>query len=235
MKPFVLGCVFARGGSKGVPQKNIRLLCGKPLIAYAVETARAVKGIRDVIVSTDDEKIAGVARQYGAHVPFMRPVELASDTASEILAWKHAVKEYARVTGEVVDVLVSVPATSPLREVMDVQHCLDRLLSTDADLVLCVSEPRRNPYFNMVRLDMDGNARIVMDGAGVTRRQDAPLVFDVTTVAYAVRVPFLLSCARIWDGKVKVVEVPGERALDIDTPVDFEQAEFFMRRKGCSG
>jgi N-acylneuraminate cytidylyltransferase len=234
MKPFVLGAVFARGGSKGIPQKNIKELCGKPLIAYAIEAARAVKGIDDVIVSTDDPRIAEVARQYGANVPFTRPAELATDTASEILAWKHAVKEYGRVTGKAVDVLVSVPATSPLREAKDVLHCLDRLLSTDADVVLTVTEPHRNPYFNMVRLDAEGNARVVMDGSGITRRQDAPAVFDITTVAYAVRAPFLLSCQGLMEGRVKTVTVPKERSLDIDDPLDFELAEFYLRRKGVS-
>lgn len=232
MKTFVLGAIFARGGSKGVPQKNIRLLCGKPLIAYAIEAARGVTGLDDVIVSTDDAAIAGVARQYGAAVPFMRPAELATDTASEILAWKHAVREYSQVTGKTVDVLVSVPATSPLRQNIDVANCLERLLSTDADVVISVAAPYRNPYFNMVRLDRDGNARLIMDGSGVTRRQDAPPVFDITTVAYAVRVPFLLSCDRLWDGKVKTVEVPVERSLDIDTLGDFELAEFHLGRKG---
>ena len=233
MKPFVLGAIFARGGSKGVPQKNIRLLCGKPLIAYAIEAARAVKRIDDVIVSTDDVKIAEVATQYGAKVPFMRPAELAADTAPEILAWKHAVKEYERITGKAVDVLVSVPATAPLRGSVDVANCIERLLSTDADVVFSVTAAHRNPYFNMVKLDADGNARVVMDGSGVTRRQDAPPVFDVTTVAYAVRVPFLLSCQQMWDGKVKTVEVPQERSLDIDTLADLELAEFFLRKKGC--
>ena len=232
MKPFVLGAIFARGGSKGVPQKNIRMLCGKPLIAYAIETARAVDSINDVIVSTDDSKIAEMARKYGANVPFMRPAELAADNTAEILAWKHAVKEYGRVTGKSVDILVSIPATSPLRLPEDVAACLNRLLSTDADVVMVVSEPHRNPYFNMVRLDADGNARPVMHGSGITRRQDAPPVFDITTVAYAVRVPFLMSCEKLWDGRIKTVVVPKERALDIDEPVDLELAEFYLRRKG---
>lgn len=208
MKPFILGAIFARGGSKGIPQKNIRTLCGKPLIAYAIETARSVKMIDDVIVSTDDPKIAEVGRKYGANVPFMRPAELATDNAAEVLAWRHAVKEYKNIAGKDADVLVSVPATSPLRSPDDVMACLNKLLSTDADVVMVVSEPRRNPYFNMVRLDAGGNARLAMDVSGIVRRQDAPPVFDITTVAYAVRTPFLMACEKLWDGKIKTVTVP---------------------------
>lgn len=232
MKPFILGAIFARGGSKGIPQKNIRTLCGKPLIAYAIETARSVKMIDDVIISTDDPEIAEAGRRCGASVPFMRPSELATDNTAEILAWKHAVKEYKDVTGKTVDILVSVPATSPLRSPDDVTACLNKLLSTDADVVMVVSEPRRNPYFNMVRLDAAGNARLAMDVSGIVRRQDAPPVFDITTVAYAVRAPFLMSCEKLWDGKVKTVTIPKERALDIDEPIDLELAEFYLRRKG---
>ncbi len=90
MKPYVVGAIFARGGSKGVPRKNVRLLAGKPLIAYAIETALASALIDRVIVSTEDSEIATVARQYGAEVPFMRPVDLATDEALEWHAWQHA-------------------------------------------------------------------------------------------------------------------------------------------------
>src|SRR3989338_3099802 len=115
MKPFILGAVFARGGSKSIPRKNIQLLGGKPLLAYAIETARRISLIDDVIVSTDNKEIAEVAKQYGAKVPFLRPAELATDEAPMLLAQQHAVREYERLTKQKVDVLVSIPTTSPLR------------------------------------------------------------------------------------------------------------------------
>ena len=232
MKQFVLGAIFARGGSKGIPRKNIKMLNGKPLLAYAVEATKAVKGIDAVIVSTDDEEIAAVARQYGAEVPFMRPSHLAADDAPEILSWQHAVQEYGKLRERPVDVLVSVPATAPLRRPADVALCLETLLSSNADAVVTVTDAERNPYFNMVKLDDKGYASIVIPPAEtISGRQSAPKVYDMTTVAYAVRADFLRRGKRLFEGKVRTVHVPRERALDIDTPLDFELAEFLLNRK----
>lgn len=233
MNPLVLAVIFARGGSKGIPGKNIKPLNGKPLIAYAIETAQKVHGVHDVIVSTDSEDIAQVARRYGASVPFMRPSELASDTAAEILAWKHAVAAYEQIKGVKVDVLLSIPPTAPLREVADVQGCLDALLSsTEADVALGVTDAHRSPYFNMLK-EENGYGRLVMDSSSgqVFRRQDAPAVFDITTVAYAVRRSYIEKTQSVLAGKVKMVHVPLERSLDIDTPFDWDLAEFLLTKR----
>ena len=233
MKPFVLGAIFARGGSKGIPGKNIKLLNGKPLIAYAIECARATKGIDAVIVSTDDEIIAQTARQWGAEVPFMRPAQLATDNAPELLAWRHAIDTYAQINGRTVDILVSVPATSPLRAPQDVAQCLTVLRDGDADAVITVTPARRNPYCNMVKMDEAGYASLVIPpGRDISGRQSAPQVYDMTTVAYAVRADLIRQGKTIFEGKVRCVTVPDERALDIDTPLDFELAEIFLKRKG---
>ena len=232
MKPFVLGAIFARGGSKGVPRKNIKLLNGKPLIAYAIEAARAVKGIDAVIVSTDDEEIAEVARKSGAEVPFMRPTHLAADDSPEVLAWAHAIEKYGQIKNRPVDVLVSVPTTSPLRDPADVERCLAALLGSDADAAVIVTQAERNPYFNMVKIDNTGYASVVIPPSlAVECRQVAPEVYDMTTVAYAVRADFIRQGKRLFEGKVKAVHVPKERALDIDTILDFELAEFLLKRK----
>ena len=121
----VVALICARGGSKGLPGKNIRPLAGKPLIAWAIEQARAVKRIGRVIVSTDSEEIAAVARQAGAEVPFLRPAELAQDKSPEWLVWRHAL-DYLKVNeGSYPDALIVVPATAPLRAVADLERCLD--------------------------------------------------------------------------------------------------------------
>lgn len=232
MKPFVLGAIFARGGSKGIPHKNIKLLNEKPLIAYAVETGLSVKLIDALIVSTDDLKIARVARPYGAQVPFMRPKNLATDHSPELLSWQHAIESYEEQTGHKVDVLVSIPTTSPLRKKEDVEACLLKLLKTDADVVITVREAERSPYFNMVKMDKKGNARLVISlNKAVTRRQQSPKVYDMTTVAYAARASFIRKTKSLFDGKVKAVVIPQERALDIDTMFDFKVAEFLIKRK----
>jgi CMP-N-acetylneuraminic acid synthetase len=230
MKPYVVGAIFARGGSKGVPRKNVRPLAGKPLIAYAIETALASELIERVIVSTDDAEIAAIARQYGAEVPFMRPPELARDDSPEWLAWQHAIR--ALEEERKIDLFVSIPPTSPLRAVEDVEACIKTLMESDADVVVTVKPAGRSPYFNMVRLDATGYARLVIPpDQALRRRQDAPAVFDMTTVAYAARPEFVLKADSLFAGKVKAVVVPLERALDIDTELDFAFAEFMLSRR----
>ena len=237
MKPHVVGFILARGGSKSVPRKNIRLLAGKPLIAYAIEMAFASELINRVIVSTDDAEIANVSQQYGAEIPFMRPQALACDNSPEWLAWQHAIRTLEVAKGEPkMDMFVCIPPTSPLRAVEDVDACIWTLLESDADLVITVKPAERNPYYNMVVLDGAGYARIVIPSdQTVHQRQAAPLVYDMTTVAYAARPEFVLSADSMFEGKVKAVVVPTERALDIDTELDFKFAEFLLsghRRTG---
>lgn len=231
----IIGFIFARGGSKGVPGKNIKQLAGKPLIAYAIETALACRRLETVVVSTDDEEIASVARRFGAETPFMRPAELASDTAPEWFAWRHAIQEVERERGAF-DVFVSMPATSPFREVSDIEACIDALTGDpEADAVISVKEAARNPYFNMVRLDESGYAkRVIESSSGIVRRQDVPPIYDVTTVAYAARPSFVLGSERLLAGRVRTVLVPAERAWDIDTPFDFMVADCIARARAES-
>ena len=128
--------IFARGGSKGLPGKNIRSLGGKPLIAWSIEQARAVESIERVIVSTDSPEIAEVARYYGAEVPFTRPSELAQDDSSEWLSWRHALTYILESAGSMPTAMVSVPATAPLRLPIDIQRCIDLYREGGTDLVL---------------------------------------------------------------------------------------------------
>jgi CMP-N-acetylneuraminic acid synthetase len=218
--------IFARGGSKGVPGKNIKLLAGKPLIAHAINIGLATPTVETVIVSTDDLAIAEVARAHGAEVPFMRPLDLGLDDSPEWLAWRHAINWYRAHRGEF-DVFVSLPTTSPFRSVQDVENTIQALTSAvDVDIAITVSEANRSPYFNMVKIDPGGYSQLVIPPAtDVFRRQDAAEVFDVTTVAYAARPRFVLESGSIFAGRVKAVQVPRERSLDIDTPFDFLVAE----------
>lgn len=232
MTPYVVGAIFARGGSKGVPRKNIRPLGGKPLIAHAIGIGLASKMINRLVVSTDDEEIAHVARQWGAEVPFLRPQELARDDSPELLSWRHLLESLQAPPAPRIEVLVSLPATSPLRSVEDVENCIRTLLDSDADVVVGVKSASRNPYFDMVVLDENNYVRTVAQPEKpFYRRQDAPGVFDLTTVAYAARPGFLVNAKSIFDGKVKGVLVPTERAVDIDTELDFKFAEFMFSQK----
>lgn len=230
----VLAVVFARGGSKGVPRKNIALVGGKPLIAHSIDVARAAKTIDRVIVSTDDEEIASVARQYGAEVPFMRPAELAADSASEWLAWRHAITTMRELDpGFRFDVITSIPATAPMRVPADVDATVKMLRETDADIVITVSPAQRSPWFTMMKIDEQGYATLVNPGSGVVRRQDAPRVYDVTPVAYAAHTDYVFRADHVFSGKIRAVVVPQERALDIDTLFDLEVARLLWERKGA--
>lgn len=223
--------IFARGGSKGIPRKNVRELAGKPLIAHAIDVALASPSLGDVIVSTDDAEIASVAKAYGARVPFMRPAELAGDTAAEWLAWRHAI-DWVEANEGPFDLFVSLPATSPFRSVEDVEACITILREEpQTDIVATVKKADRSPWFNMVKLANDGAASLVIPPVGeVTRRQDAPVVWDMTTVAYAARTSFVKKQIGLFAGRLRVVEIPAERALDIDTPFDFALAECIAER-----
>ena len=225
--------IFARGGSKGLPGKNVRLLDGKPLIAWSIEHARAVKRIERVIVSTDCQQIADVAHQHGAEVPFIRPKELALDDSPEWLAWQHALNYLKETEGILPKVMVSVPATAPLRSVTDLNNCLDEYGKGDVDAVVTVTDASRSPYFNMVKRNPDGTVALVIPpSTTLTRRQDAPIVYDMATVAYVLRPEFVMTHQSIFDGRVRAVHVPLERAIDIDTLMDFTIAEFYLSQQG---
>jgi len=225
---YSLGAIFARGGSKGVPRKNIRPLAGKPLIAYAIETALACQNIERLIVSTDDDEIAEVAIKHGAEVPFIRPAELAEDDAPEWLAWQHAIQTL-ELNAPKIGIFVSIPTTSPLRIVEDIDNCIQLLKDSDADIVITATHAHRSPYYNMIFVDNDRDANLVIRPKGdIHHRQSAPRVYDMTTIAYAARPKFIMSSSSIFDGKVKAVIVPEERALDIDTELDFKFAEYLM-------
>lgn len=218
--------ICARGGSKGLPGKNIRPLGGKPLIAWAIQQALAVKRVRRVMVSTDSEEIAAAARAAGAEVPFMRPAELAQDNSPEWLVWRHAL-EYLKADEDAYpDALIVVPVTAPLRAVEDLERCLDEYQKGGADVVITVADAHRSPYFNMIKTQSDGyDCLVIPPESTVSRRQDAPVVYDMTTVGYVARPDFVMTRNGIFEGKVRHVRVPTERALDIDTLLDFRIAE----------
>lgn len=232
MRSSLTALIFARGGSKGLPGKNIKILAGKPLLGWAIETALAVPEINRVVVSTDDLDIAGVAREFGAQVPFIRPEILAGDTASEWDAWRHALRTLREFEGEFPDPFISIPTTAPLRLPEDIEACINAYREGDADIVLTITKAHRNPWFNMVTLNSDGTVEPVnkVDEAFV-RRQDAPEVHDITTVVYVADPNFVMEKKGIFSGKVKAVSVPAERSIDIDTSHDFAIAEFLLNQR----
>lgn len=222
----IVALICARGGSKGLPGKNIRPLAGKPLIAWAIDHIREVKRIDRIIVSTDLEEIASVASNFGAEIPFLRPAELAQDNSSEWIVWQHAMDYLKRTDGNYPDILIVVPTTAPLRSSVDLENCLDEYEKGDVDIVVTATDAHRSPFFNMVKQNEDKTISLVISpDSKVNRRQDAPVVYDMTTVAYVTSPEFVMNNKGMFDGRVGYVHVPVERALDIDTALDFRIAE----------
>lgn len=224
----VVACIFARGGSKGLPRKNIRPLAGVPLIGHAIRAALATPQVTRCVVSTDDPEIAALSRALGAETPFIRPAELATDAAPEWLAWRHAIGTL-RDQGTPVGTFVSIPTTAPLRTPSDLAACIAAFGDGDADVVITVTDAHRNPYFNMVTISDSGRATLVIPpGAPIANRQAAPPVYDMATVAYVADPDFILAADSLFAGRVRAVVVPPERAIDIDTDLDFRIAELML-------
>ena len=221
--------IFARGGSKGLPNKNIKKLVNKTLLEHSIDIAKSTPRVSKVFVSSESKKILELARQYGAEfIP--RPVELADDESPEWLAWQHAVKWVESRFGKF-DIFLSLPCTSPLRIVNDVDNCLDAL-NNDSEMIITMTEANRSPWFNMVSLNSNKYVNVILkDSKRIYCRQKAPVVFDMTTVAYVTRPDFIIKNNSIWDGRVRGVLIPKERSIDIDDAFDFSIAEYLMRQR----
>lgn len=230
---FATAFIFARKGSKGLPGKNIKLFHGKPLIAWAIEQAQKAKKINRVIVSTDSKEISKIALSYGAEVPFLRPKNLSEDSSPERKAWQHALNFLLEEEGKLPDIMISIPATSPLRDPSDLDACIEEYLNSEVDTLLTVMEAARNPYFTM--LSKDENTGLFdlafKSEKQIIRRQDAPKIFDIASIAWVTDPNFVILNDNLYDGRVGAIEVPAERAIDIDTMLDFKIAELLFNEK----
>lgn len=224
--------ICARGGSAGVPGKNIRPLCGKPLIGWTIEQAFDSGVADEVFVSTDSVEIANVARSFGATVPYLRPAELATSTAGKIPVIQHLVDWVEAHQGQV-ETVVDLDPTSPLRDVSDIQTCFD-MLDADTDVVITGYEADKNPYFNMVELKPNGfYERVCQPSNEVLGRQSAPKVFAMNASIYVWYGRSLSSS--LWASpKIRLHVMPRERSIDIDHPIDFDLVELLMKKKGLA-
>lgn len=227
-----IALICVRAGSKGLPGKNQMQLEGKSLLERAVQQAKSASNITRVIVSTDCSILADIAIKSGAEVPFLRPAYLATDTTPEWQVWQHAINYLKSENSSLPNSLVVLPVTSPLRNNEDIENCISVFNKKKYDIVISISEAKRNPYFNMVRINEKDNLELVIQSeVNYARRQDAPIVYDITTIAYVADPTFILNNSGIFDGKVGYVKVPFERAVDIDDSVDFELAKILLRNK----
>lgn len=227
----IIGTICARGGSKGVPKKNIRKLAGKPLIAYTIETALKWNKLDKVIVSTEDKEIAKISKEYGAEIPFMRPAELAADTAAKLSVIQHAVKFCEKEYNTKYDVIVDLDPTAPIRKISDLDNALNKFLNSDADVLYSVCRARRSPYFNMAELDENSYAHLSKPlKKEIIRRQDSPEVYDMNASIYIFRRVFLLTTDSIHSGKSIIYVMDDISAFDIDREIDFQFIEFLLEK-----
>lgn len=218
----------ARGGSKGIPHKNIVNLTGKPLIAYTIQAALKSKNSQRVIVSTDDVKIAEVAKSYGAEVPFLRPAELAKDDAPSLLVIQHAVKYVEENEGHKFDVVVVLQPTSPLRSKEYIDEAVEKLLRTGADSVVTVCEVKHHPFWSFTAKG-DNLYPFSKKGITIGKRQDLPEIYAVNGAVYALRRDVLFEQNSLYGKDTRAVVMPYEESLDIDNYFDLFIAEMMLK------
>ena len=220
--------IFARGGSKGLPNKNILDFCGKPLIAHTIYESIASKIFDDIVVSTDDEVIAKIAKEYGATVPFERPKALASDHSDEWQSWKHATETYR----DDFDVFISLPCTSPLREYTDISAMIDKYENIKCDAVIGITKSNHNPSFNMVSKNKEGVISLLEKSENnIFRRQDSNECYNITTYAYICNPQYIRESANLLSGKIYGYELEKRVCVDIDDIDDFKFAEYLQNNK----
>jgi CMP-N,N'-diacetyllegionaminic acid synthase len=234
----ILCVIGARGGSQGVPGKNIRSLLGTPVITWAIRKALAVHDIERVVVSTDSEQIAEVARQAGAEVPFIRPADLALSNTGKFQVWQHALQACEEQNGVAYDLYIDIDCTNPLIKIDDIEGALRqfrqlRQSGLNPDAVFTVSEARRNPYFNLVEPDSDGLLKMSksLGNGPVLARQRAPTVLEHVAGTYVLAANYLRAANHLLDGRAFGFQIPPDRAFDIDSELDFSIVEFLLKRQ----
>lgn len=229
----ILCTICARGGSKGVPNKNLRPLLGKPLIGYSVERARECGLFDSIAVSSDSEAILAAASDAGADQLVRRPTEMATDTAAKLPVIRHCARTVEDVTGKVFDLFVDLDATSPLRSIEDIAGAVTLLRESGAENVITGMPARRSPYFNLVELNAEGIAMLSKPLLkAVTSRQASPPCFDMNASIYVWRRDALLDGPdTIFLPTTRLFVMPEERSIDIDSELDFALVEFLAQRQ----
>ena len=220
--------IFARSGSKGLKNKNIKLFNGKPLIYHSIYLAKKIKNIKKIFVSSDSLKILKLAKKFGAET-ILRPKSLANDSSSEIDAWKHAIR-YLKNKNDIFDNFISLPCTSPLRVEKDINIAIKKIINKN-DFILSITKSNKSPNFNIVKKVGNKIELLEKNDLFLINRQASKKIFYLTTIVYACRSEFILTIKRsYWEGNVKFIEIPKIRSIDIDDKDDFDLAEFVHKK-----
>lgn len=226
---MVVALICARGGSKGIKNKNLLKINNKSLLRITIEQAKQIKQIKKIFVSTNSKKIAKEAIKYGAIVPFIRPINLATCRTPEILVWKHAINFLHKKLKIKPDCIISLPTTSPLRKISDVKLSLKKFLQKKLDILFTATKSHRNPYFNIIHKRQNKIQTIIKKN--ISRRQDAPECFDLCTVCYIFKPKYILQTNNIYAGKSDFFEVSKKSSIDIDTKFDYLIAKLLYKKK----
>lgn len=228
----LLAIIAARGGSKGVKNKNIRFLNGKPLMVYTIEQIIKWGKYDRFIISTDSREIADIGCKCGVDVPFIRPAALAGDTAGKLEVLRHGLTCAEQHYGTKFDILLDLDVTAPIRTIEDIENAVSLYNDKKADCVFSVVKSRKSPYFNMIELRPDGTAQpCKQTGHSILRRQDSPVVYSMNTSIYVYNRDFLLDEGNIlpYAKKAYVYEMDELSAVDIDSELDFKYVEFLVK------
>lgn len=224
----IIGLITARGGSKAIPRKNVRLVAGKPLIAWTIEAASYSLRLSQLVVSTDDQEIAAIARKWGARVPFLRPAELALDNSPHIPVVVHAIEWLESHEQLRCDYVLLLQPTSPLRSGEDIENAIQLALERDADSVVSVCEAPFHPY--LAKNIVDGRLESFLpQPEGYLARQNLPKAYVINGAIYLVRRDLLMKQHTFYTERTYAYLMPPERSLDIDTPWDMYLADLILR------
>ena len=233
MNDDILYVIPARKGSKGIKGKNKKLLGGKPLISYTIETAQKVVSKDHICVSTDDEGILAIASQSGLETPFIRPDSLAQDDSSSREVLLHAIGEYEK-KGVMYSWVCMLQPTSPFRTANDIVNARKLLIDQEIDAVLSVFKTKSNPYYILMEEDSNGYLNKSKEGF-FQRRQDCPDVYELNGAIYFLKVSSLKDREITQMERIIKYEMSEENSIDIDTPLDFEIAECLIQKKSFEG
>ncbi len=226
----ILCTICARGGSRGIPGKNKKIVAKKPLIAYTIETAKECDYIDDIIVSTDDDDIIGIVNNFNVSAPFKRPDHLSKEDSSKIDVIRHAVKWTEDNWHKKYDIVLDLSVVSPFRTVEDIKNSIQLLVDEKADNVFSVSPAYRNPYYNMVEI-VDEKVKLVKKPAKkLTSRQEAPVIYDMNDSINVWWVKTLFEKDSLFNDKTKIYIMPRERGIDIDEPFDLLVASLILEK-----
>ena len=227
----ILATVCARGGSKGVKNKNIRLLADKPMICYTLDILKECTFIDDYVISTESDEIIKIVESYGFEIHFKRPENLAEEKVSRLEVIKHAVLWVENNIGEKYDIIIDLGVATPLKITEDVENAVKLLVDNNVSNVFSVTLSSRNPYYNMVEI-INEEVKLVKEiGKKITDRRDAPKVYDMNDGINIFQRDVLFSDNPQFNNDTKIYIMPVERSIDIDTEIDFKFAEILVKEE----